>query len=129
MLEAASIGVPTALLPPQNVSQVINATTFAGPQAIALGWPARVLDTGHLQALREKGELAALGYMYDRLVAGGSHLKPMVAGWVTELLAAMRSGSARLRLPPATEGGAQEVAAVVRSILRSARPRFTLGAN
>lgn len=119
MLEAASMGVPTALLPPQNISQMINATTFTDSRAMSLGWPTRVFCQTQLEAIREEGELAALRLMNDRIVTFGSQIESAADEWVADVVVAMKSNSPRLRLPAMSGGGAGQVAETVRAILWS----------
>lgn len=107
ILQALSLKLPTLLLPPQNLSQLLNARLFSAPGAPGLSWPARVMMVERIEELRAEGEDAALSYIY-------------------------RSISAAARSPAA----AQEVAATIRTGLRTMPERgvldeslATLGSN
>ncbi|QHC23300.1 hypothetical protein [Streptomyces sp. GS7] len=41
ILQAASVDLPTALLPPQNLSQILNAEIFGVPGGSVIAWPGR----------------------------------------------------------------------------------------
>jgi hydroxymethylcytosylglucuronate/cytosylglucuronate synthase len=67
VLQAYSAGKPVLLLPPQNVSQVLNVRQLAlGRESrCAIGWPVEVFDEEELEAVRESGEEAAVAVLYD----------------------------------------------------------------
>ncbi len=66
LLQAHWAGLPVLMLPPQNVSQVMNTEWFAcGATWTAIGWPGWLFDRARLDKLRPEGEEAAIAYMYD----------------------------------------------------------------
>jgi hydroxymethylcytosylglucuronate/cytosylglucuronate synthase len=69
ILQAITIGVPTLLLPPQNLSQVLNSILYAAPAAPRLDWPSDVMSTERVEQLRPLGEDAVLSYMYGSIAA------------------------------------------------------------
>lgn len=71
MLEAGAANVPTILLPPQNVSQVLNAHIVTGspaPHAARIDWPSSIVDGEEVRRLARCSEDAALMYMRDRFL-------------------------------------------------------------
>jgi hydroxymethylcytosylglucuronate/cytosylglucuronate synthase len=64
MLQAIAMGLPTLLLPPQIISQVLNARVFAKPQADTMQWPASVLDLEELDRVHARGLGAMANYFY-----------------------------------------------------------------
>jgi hydroxymethylcytosylglucuronate/cytosylglucuronate synthase len=54
LLQAAALHLPTALLPPQNLS--------------VASWPTEVIDRQRVDALRAQGEDAVIDYIYSRIV-------------------------------------------------------------
>jgi hydroxymethylcytosylglucuronate/cytosylglucuronate synthase len=72
ILQAASMNLPTALLPPQNLSQILNAEIFSGPQTAYVRWPESVLDRNKVDGLRSFGEDVVIEYIYESIVAAAS---------------------------------------------------------
>ncbi|MFK8905676.1 hypothetical protein ACJA3G_01295 [Streptomyces sp. YS-3] len=64
ILQAASLCLPTALLPPQNLSQILNAEIFGVPGGSVITWPTSVIDRALVDELRPGGEDTVLGYVY-----------------------------------------------------------------
>lgn len=87
MLQAISMGLPTLLLPPQIISQVLNAQVFAKPQADTMQWPAAVLDLEELDRRHAHGMAAMANYFY-RSVAAARVSRPMA----DEIAAVIRKG-------------------------------------
>lgn len=67
ILQAISLKLPTLLLPPQNLSQILNAQLFSCPGAPTMKWPASVLLTETIDQLRPEGEDAVLAYIYESI--------------------------------------------------------------
>lgn len=72
LLEAGAARIPTVLLPPQNVSQVLNAdevtaTQLAHPARI--NWPEPLVDIARVRDLARKSEEDALRFIYARIDA------------------------------------------------------------
>ncbi|TFE31014.1 hydroxymethylcytosylglucuronate/cytosylglucuronate synthase [Frankia sp. B2] len=69
LVEAADCGVPTVCLPPQNVSQFLNADQFAAHavEQRRVPWPEEVLDRTAVEAARLEGEDAALRLVYGTI--------------------------------------------------------------
>jgi hypothetical protein len=66
------MNLPTALLPPQNLSQILNAEIFSGPQTAYVRWPESVLDRNKVDGLRSFGEDVVIEYIYESIVAAAS---------------------------------------------------------
>jgi hydroxymethylcytosylglucuronate/cytosylglucuronate synthase len=69
MLQALSMGLPTLLLPPQIISQVLNAQVFTKPRADTMQWPASVLDLAELDRQHARGLGAMANYFYRSIAA------------------------------------------------------------
>ena len=67
ILHAMAISLPTLLLPPQNLSQTLNARLYSKPGADTMQWPASVLDGAKMEQLRSRGLSAALPYIYQSI--------------------------------------------------------------
>jgi hydroxymethylcytosylglucuronate/cytosylglucuronate synthase len=65
ILEASSQNCPTVLMPPQNVSQIVNSDRFVAhaPCPSRVGWPREVLDVAQVHRARRRSEAAALEVM------------------------------------------------------------------
>lgn len=66
LLAASAAGTPTICMPPQNLSQVDNASRHADCtfSAAIVPWPVDVMQPGELARLRVKGEAQAIEYIY-----------------------------------------------------------------
>ncbi|MBT8339256.1 MAG: hypothetical protein HKP58_03865 [Desulfatitalea sp.] len=64
ILQALTIGLPTMLLPPQNLSQYFNMQLFSSPDAPLMAWPTSIIDPERIEQLRSNGEDAVLNYIY-----------------------------------------------------------------
>jgi hypothetical protein len=62
-----AISLPTLLLPPQNLSQILNARLYSKPGADIMQWPANVLNGAKVEQLRSRGLNAALPYIYQSI--------------------------------------------------------------
>ncbi|MBV9142671.1 MAG: hydroxymethylcytosylglucuronate/cytosylglucuronate synthase [Pseudonocardiales bacterium] len=77
ILEAGALGHPTVLLPPQNLSQMLNARLILDACGTGetssgfLDWPTTVIDQNTLAQRRQLGEQAAIGYIYQRIASAG----------------------------------------------------------
>lgn len=69
MLQALSMGLPTLLLPPQIISQVLNARVFTKPRADTMQWPPSVLDLEELDRQHADGMGAMANYFYRSVAA------------------------------------------------------------
>jgi hydroxymethylcytosylglucuronate/cytosylglucuronate synthase len=69
ILEAGAVGIPTVLLPPQNLSQMLNTelVTELTPTQEVVGWPPGFLDGTRIHDLRRQGEMAAVRYIYSTI--------------------------------------------------------------
>jgi len=68
MLEAGSIGIPTTLLPPQNLSQVLNVeqvTRFG--RGSVMSWPPNTIDRNQLELFRQLGEGPSVEYIHSAI--------------------------------------------------------------
>jgi hydroxymethylcytosylglucuronate/cytosylglucuronate synthase len=127
LLEAAAREVPTVLLPPQNVSQILNADQFAAYMApeCRVRWPDGVLDPAAVEAARPDGEEAALAVVYAAVEHAAAHPERVSAPLRQDLAAAI----AHARHQPtgwdgliraAGSRGADQVAEAVHQVLTSA---------
>lgn len=73
ILQASVLNLPTLLLPPQNLSQILNARLYADPQALTMQWPSNVLDVNQVESLRPQGEDAVLTFIYDAIKKAASN--------------------------------------------------------
>jgi hydroxymethylcytosylglucuronate/cytosylglucuronate synthase len=69
ILQAISLSIPVVLLPPQNLSQMLNARLYSAPDAPRLNWPTSVIDPDRVERLRPEGEDAVLEYIYRSISA------------------------------------------------------------
>ncbi len=71
LLELAALDQRAVVLPPQNISQTVNAQDVADlvEPGVVVRWPVGVLDPAELAARRELGEEEAVRYMYARFAA------------------------------------------------------------
>ena len=122
ILEAGAADVPTILLPPQNVSQFLNADwvrTAGGDRGI-VEWPQSVISREQLDEVRWEGEDAALEFVYGRISEAGASAKSHVA---VEVRRALSSPHETLRgvtryIEVVGSRGAEQVAAHVQELLR-----------
>jgi hypothetical protein len=63
------MGLPTLLLPPQIISQILNARVFTKPRADTMQWPASVLDLAELDRQHARGLGAMANYFYRSIAA------------------------------------------------------------
>lgn len=121
LLEAGAAGIPTVLLPPQNVSQVLNAdrvtgTTAAHPSRV--DWAHDVLDLDQVRLLSRRSELEALEYVYARIESA-----PSSGRLAEDAVARISAGAGWLTRYTDRVGanGAAQVADVVREVARRGR--------
>ncbi|MFG2124492.1 molybdopterin cofactor-binding domain-containing protein [Streptomyces sp. NPDC048710] len=120
LLQLQHHGMPVVTLPPQNVSQVLNARAFwtGQPQSCHMDWPQGVIDWARFWDLRDQGEEVTVRYMYERIRAAADDvsLHPLLG---SEAHTAVRSGSSGAPQPLLLEllgtDGAAEVADVIRA--------------
>ncbi|QBY00140.1 hypothetical protein E2K80_04805 [Rhodophyticola sp. CCM32] len=67
VLHAMQIDLPTLLLPPQNLSQILNAQLYLRADSTAFSWPESVLSMPSIAALRPMGEEAVVHAIYSAL--------------------------------------------------------------
>lgn len=67
VLHAMQIDLPTLLLPPQNLSQILNAQLYLRTGCSAFAWPESVLSMPSIAALRPVGEEAVVHAIYAAL--------------------------------------------------------------
>lgn len=72
ILQAMTLGVPTQLLPPQNLSQILNARLFSVADRPLLSWPESILDLGRIERLWPYGEEETLRYIYGAICSAGT---------------------------------------------------------
>ncbi|MGW0551338.1 hypothetical protein [Streptomyces altiplanensis] len=125
ILQAASVGLPTTLLPPQNISQILNAEIFGVPGASVIAWPHSVIDRALVDELRPAGEDAVLGYVCRQITEHSG--RPAVRAALTERFRALTACTAASdglspHLRELGHAGARQVARVVRQAIASPWP-------
>lgn len=120
ILQAAALGLPTVLLPPQNLSQILNAEIYSSPDTPVISWPIGVLDRRDIDELRPSGEDIVLEHIYGSIcAAAGSPGSRAEVGRDLQLAVAS-VGSTRATLDGLVEpgrSGAGDVARLVRQWL------------
>lgn len=133
ILQAITLNLPTLLLPPQNLSQMLNARLFSLPQAPLMAWPASVMDMDRIEQLRPAGEDAVLAYIYRAIseAAASERLASEVAASIRAQVCAMPEAGvldSALALSLGTRGGAQ-VAHIIERIMAGHRSESFLTGN
>lgn len=118
ILEAGAVDVPTVLLPPQNVSQCLNARSVSEltGDASVLRWPEHILSFQKLELVRTAGEPAAVQYVHNCIeqAAGNRSAREHLAVELTALLSAHQPNAQEYGHFIGTSG-AQQVANMLRS--------------
>lgn len=95
LLEASSRGVPVIALPPQNMSQILNARfhrTAVGNR-FAISWPPGVFTDEEAIAATARGESAALEIIYGGIArAQGTRIGPALRHRTADALRALTAG-------------------------------------
>jgi hydroxymethylcytosylglucuronate/cytosylglucuronate synthase len=95
LLEASSRGVPVVALPPQNMSQILNARfhrTAVGDR-FAVSWPPGVFTDEEAIAATARGEAAALEIIYGGIArAQGTRIGPAMRQRIVDALRAVTAG-------------------------------------
>lgn len=89
ILHAMAISLPTLLLPPQNLSQILNARLYSKPGADIMQWPASVLDRAKVEQLRSRGLNAVLPYIYQSIANAAASGKSGSVGLQESEIAAL----------------------------------------
>jgi len=124
VLQAAAMGLPVSLLPPQNLSQILNAEYFSSSATPACRWPTSVIDRGEVDRLRPEGEDVVLAYIYGQIVrasregAGETVMAPRLAAMLDELV---KGAGTPEHVTALGFDGAGQVAGVVRRELLARR--------
>ena len=123
LLQAQAARTPVLMLPPQNVSQVLNAEWFAGADArrMSIEWPTG-FDRRRLDELRPLGEDEAVRYVYGvvRQAAADPSTYARLRGRTRELALEVISDR-RDHLDLLDNSGARQVAQLTRRVLLAAR--------
>jgi hydroxymethylcytosylglucuronate/cytosylglucuronate synthase len=130
ILQALSLRLPTLLLPPQNLSQILNARLFCRDDAPPMSWPIGVIDPVRIDDLRPAGEDAVLAYIYGSIGAAAANETAAleVAVMVRKALRGMpKSGVLDPSLRCLGFNGAAQVAQRVRQALLAPLPRPSTG--
>lgn len=124
LLQAQAARTPVLMLPPQNVSQVLNAEWFAGADAqrMSIEWPADGLDRRRLDELRPRGESEAVRYVYGvvRQAAADPSTYARLRGRTRELALGVIPDR-RENLDLLGHSGARQVAQLTRMVLLAVR--------
>jgi hydroxymethylcytosylglucuronate/cytosylglucuronate synthase len=120
ILESGAARVPTVLLPPQNMSQIMNMAFVAnlGGGDRCIDWPETVLEPKSVEHLRLKGEEVVVEHIYgaiDRAVAVPELFGELALRFGQALVAKPACPTSRLADLVGT-GGAKQVAGVVREL-------------
>jgi hydroxymethylcytosylglucuronate/cytosylglucuronate synthase len=126
LLQAAAIGLRTSLLPPQNLSQILNAELFSAPSTPNRAWPSSVIDRAKVDSLRPAGEDIVLEYIYGQIIHAAKDKATEAA--MTARFAAVLSEIAAGSDAPANVtalgfNGASQVARFVRQATLAPLPR------
>lgn len=117
IFQAAALRLPCVLLPPQNLSQVLNTEYYGVPGTGVVPWPASVLDRDVVEELRPEGEDVTLEYVYRGIVQR-AHSDAVRAELVDRFKSAVDSPVPPDGLSPRVAelgvGGARQVSRVVR---------------
>jgi hydroxymethylcytosylglucuronate/cytosylglucuronate synthase len=116
LLEAMDGQTPTVCMPPQNISQILNAEQYASAAGswACVGWPTGVLYVDAIDDARAEGELVALKVMADALDAADSaELQAPLTQALFASISRAWSGGALVHHPAEGRDGAREVAAIV----------------
>lgn len=127
ILQAASVSLPTVLLPPQNLSQILNAEIFGVPGGSVIAWPRSVINRALVDELRPAGEDAVLGYVYRQIVEHSGDLAVLSLAVLSLLMEHFRALAECTAVPDGLSphlrqlghGGARQLADIVRQILAS----------
>jgi hypothetical protein len=110
------------LLPPQNLSQILNAEIFGVPGGSVVTWPRSVIDRARVEELRPTGEDAVLKYIYRQITKHPSDRRAQ-----STLRERLHALAARTTAPNGLSPqlkelgheGARQVARIVRQTLRT----------
>lgn len=122
ILQAMALSLPTLLLPPQNLSQTLNARLFSLPGASIMEWPASVMAANRIEQLRPKGEDAVLEYFYQSICAAAASDRKTIE--VCELIRSTvrtmpKQGVIDQKLMSLGSNGAYQIASLVEEVLIS----------
>lgn len=69
LIETAPLGVPTVILPPQNLSQYFNVDTFCRcvESPCAVSWKSSSLTREFVEQVRQRGEEEAIRHIYREI--------------------------------------------------------------
>lgn len=124
LLEAGAAGIPTVLLPPQNVSQVLNADVVAGQDSPnRIDWPNEYIDVAQVRRLAHKSEMDALNYMYEMLnvIPAGTGIDRYIRERYRAIIPASAEWLINYVERVGTDGAAQ-VATIVRKVAAGDAP-------
>ncbi|MGI9001659.1 MAG: nucleoside 2-deoxyribosyltransferase [Pseudonocardia sp.] len=127
LLQANHCATPVIILPPQNLSQVINAEWFGQDGSrTSVAWPSSVLDLEEFALVRGRGEEAAVNHLYAAVTRAEGD--PAVADELyrrTARVLAERNNlpARRPHLDRLGDRGAEQVAYEVRRMARVGRSR------
>ena len=119
ILQAANMRLPTRLLPPQNLSQILNTKIYGNPEIKPLHWPEEVINLDAVETLRPQGEEAVLSFIYDAI--RGAQGASGVQSQLKNLLQAVAEEPIIDQLDPAVRmlgnKGAYQIGRIVRRAL------------
>ena len=125
LLQAVTSGVRTIALPPQNLSQILNATLFRGHTEATVPWPESVLDLRVVEGKRPLGEDPVLEHIYGELIRAASspELKAQVRDSLADLTLTLPEQDRSVAMSPLENGGAEQVARHINDLLAGLRSR------
>ena len=127
LIQAAVLRLPTVILPPQNLSQFLNARIYSGPNTHILNWPNEVMNFNRVQSLRPNGEDIVLDYIYGAISNArqteelNGIIRNQLSDGITQALS-QQQGHIPLTNDIGTRG-AQQVAQLVSQALLAPIPR------
>jgi hydroxymethylcytosylglucuronate/cytosylglucuronate synthase len=120
ILQAIFLQLPALLLPPQNLSQILNARLFSSPSASPIQWPSCVMPFETIEKLRTQGEDAVLTYMYQSIsdaALSTTAAAEVARGIATGLQEMPAEGVLDLRLSALGNNGASQVAQLIKQAM------------
>lgn len=130
ILQAVALRLPTFLLPPQNLSQILNARLYSSLDESVLFWPPSVMTLDRIEELRPEGEDIVLSYIYGSISAAAAspEARSDVEAILREEFASMpEEGVLDPFLPSLGSSGAKQVAQRIRQALLAPIPPPAVG--
>jgi hypothetical protein len=125
ILQAAAIGLPVSLLPPQNLSQILNIDIYSSPSMSICNWPGSVIDRTEVDSLRLGGEGRVLEYIYKQIIQAAAN-EAMQAIMLRQFASILREFAGGSHVPAHVSvlgfNGASQVARILRQAILAPFP-------